>query len=217
MDGYVDANLEYVIDGQRIVVDSGELETLDTRIFRKYSSFDDVFEHPKNRDELGTYSRDGYFVVSFGLDNVPVEVLDKYVKLGGNPLAGNQCFSAIFGRSEVIPSIRGIKRRLIRLFTSEEVAKEFYELFEDEYTAKEKFDYVLGMTCEDNDLIASGVRRIINDYTSGPYGYFTGRALLERMNHFESVKNAAKEASEAKQMKKSSDLKPNHLTGKSAI
>ena len=70
-----------------------------------------------------------------------------------------------------------------------EVVEEFYEMFQDRYTPKEKFYHALGMLNEDDKLVFEGIKRIINDTTDHGNGYFAGRMFMEGLSKFKTVRN----------------------------
>lgn len=188
------ANLEYVVSDIRVRVplETMELEDLDQFTYNSFNTESDIVESEKYKSKIGNLPKNGKVVVTYNAADIPVHELDRYAKLGGNPMAGEECVRVLVKSGGIAPTLRGVRNGMARLICSSEVAEEFYCVFGDEYSNKEKLYHLSGMMYENSDMVSSGIKRVMIDYTSGYEGYFIGRAFIERLSNFNSVKKVEK-------------------------
>lgn len=180
------AILEYVVDEleARISLETMELEKLDEYTFTKFNSVDDIINAEKYQSRIAGLPKDGRVAVTFNCCDIPVHDLEKFAKLGGVPMLDEQSIRVLVRSDNVWPTLRGIRKKMVSFIDSPEAAEEFYRTFEDEYTPLEKLDHLLGMMVENNEMVSSGIKRVMTDYTSGYEGYFIGRCFVERLDKF---------------------------------
>lgn len=180
------AILEYVVDEleARIPLETMELEKLDEYTFTKFNSVDDIINAEKYQSRIAGLPKDGRVAVTFNCCDIPVHDLEKFAKLGGDPMLDEQSIRVLVRSDNVWPTLRGIRKKMVSFIDSPEAAEEFYRTFEDEYTPLEKLDHLLGMMAENNEMVSSGIKRVMTDYTSGYEGYFIGRCFVERLDKF---------------------------------
>ena len=93
------------------------------------------------------------------------------------------------GDRKISPNVHNIRENIVRTLCDIEVVEEFYEMFKDRYTPKERLMYNAGMLNENDKLVFEGIKRIINDATDHQDGYFVGRMFIDGLSKFDSVKN----------------------------
>lgn len=182
------ARLEYITGAEKILLEEMELCELDQYTYKNFNTVEDIKNSSKYQKLLVKASDDGSFRVFFNTNEIPLRELERYVLLGGNPMNEEESVDVIVGQEKVRPSIYGVREKMASFINSELVAREFYQNFEEEYTAKEKLDFLIGMDSVDSSLATRGIRRIMSDYTSGYEGYFMGRMFIERLKSFETVR-----------------------------
>ena len=192
------AKLEYIVGNVRVPLEAMEFESLDEFTYNKFDTVQDIIDADKYKGKIGHLPKDGYVVVTYNSTDIPVHELDKYSKLGGNPMAGEEAMTPLVHSRGIAPSLRGVRKRMAKFINSPEVAEEFYGYFKDEYTQKETLDHLIGMAACNSQYVSNGIRRVMMDYTSGYEGYFMGRAFIERLSSFESVKKSEKSNSHVK-------------------
>lgn len=181
------ARLEYVVEGLRVPLETMEFEELDEFTYKTFGTEEDIINSVLYKEKLGNLPKTGSVIVSYNPGDVPVQELDKYAKLGGNPMAEVECMRVLVQAEGFAPSLRGVRRRMAKFINSPEVAEEFYRFFEDEYTPLERLDHLVGMAACNSELVSHGIKRVMVDYTAGYEGYFIGRAFVERLSNFGSV------------------------------
>lgn len=184
------ARLEYIAGSERVLLEEMELCELDQYTCKNFNKLEDIKSNSKYKKLLAGVSENGSFRIFFNTDEIPLRDLERYVLLGGNPMQGEESLAVVVGQEKIQPNIYGIREKMASFISNEQVAREFYQTFETEYSAKEKLDFLIGMDAENSSLAARGIRRIMSDYTSGYEGYFMGRMFIERLKSFESVKTA---------------------------
>lgn len=186
------AKLEYVVDSLRVPLETMDFEELDEFTYKTFGTEEDIINSDLYKERLGNLPKTGRVVVSYNPGDVPVRELDKYAKLGGNPMADVECVRVLVQAEEFAPSLRGVRRRMAKFINSPEVAEEFYRFFGDEYTPLERLDHLVGMAASNSELVSHGIKRVMTEYTSGYEGYFMGRAFIERLSNFGSIKQDEK-------------------------
>lgn len=184
------ARLEYVSPNKRVLLEDMELEELDQYTYKTFDTVDDIKKSSKYKTKIGYDSSEGDIRVFFETSDIPLQDLEKYAALGGNPLGKNESLSVLVYSDRMAPSLRGVRNKMASFINSESVAREFYNYFEDEYTPKERLEFFIGMDTKNSELVSNGIRRVMKDFTSGYEGYFLGRTFVDTMKIFESVKTA---------------------------
>ena len=183
------ARLVYIVDGQEIVLESMEFEALDQLTYAAFGKEEDIINSPRYEGKLKNLPKTGEVKVAFDTMDVPVLSIDYFSEFGFELFQKTQYMSVLVGDRKIGPTVRSVRENIIRTLCDIDVVEEFYGLFQDRYTKKEKFYHALGMLNEDDKLVFEGIKRIINDTTDHGNGYFAGRMFIEGLSKFKTVKN----------------------------
>lgn len=187
------AKLEYIVNGVRIPLESMEFEKIDQFTYNAFDTEDDIISSDRYKHLLKGLPKDGKVVVSYSPADILSTNIDNYARLGGNPFSKEECMRVLVHSSGYGTTLHSVRKKMYSYIDSPEVAEKFFEFFETEYTPKERMDHLLGMLTEDSQLVSSGIKRIMLDYTSGSDAYFMGRAFVERLSNFKSCNKISKE------------------------
>lgn len=188
----LEAKLVYIVDGERIELERMELEELDEFTYNGFSSEEDIFRMPRYYNKLCKLPQNGEFKIVFSGDDVPISSLDYFTAFGKNPFDGEQELDVLVSKRKIAPSVRSFRRNIAMTLRSSSIVEEFYSVFEDSFTAKEKFAFRSGLINQNIDDIFLGIKRIIAEATVGADGYLIGRIFLDGLGNFKSVKNKDK-------------------------
>lgn len=183
------ARLVYIVDGQEIVLENMEFEALDQLTYAAFGKEEDIINSPRYESKLKHLPKTGEVKVAFDTMDVPVQSIDYFAEFGFELFQKTQYMSVLVGDRKIGPTVRSVRENIIRTLCDIDVVEEFYEMFQDRYTPKEKFYHALGMLNEDDKLVFEGIKRIINDTTDHGNGYFAGRMFMEGLSKFKTVKN----------------------------
>ena len=183
------ARLVYFVDGMAVELESMDFEALDELTYAAFGSEEDIIESPRYYDKLKGLPKNGQVKVAFSGFDIPVRAVDYYAELGNNPFDGEQTMSVLVGNRRIGPSKRSIRENIARTLCDEAVVREFHDTFKHRYTPREEFLFCIGMLLENDKDVFEGVKRILDEATAGYEGYFVGRAFLDGLGRFESVKN----------------------------
>lgn len=184
------AKLVYIVDGQEIELEKMDLEALDQLTYAAFGSEEDVIESPRYDEKLSALPKNGEVKVAFDGMEVPIKAIDYFAEFGFDPFKqGSQYLCVLVHDRKIGPTVRGLRENIVRTLSDVSVVEEFYEMFKERFTPKERFYYTMGMFSENDRLVFDGIKRIINDTTAHSDGYFVGRMFIDGLSRFESVKN----------------------------
>lgn len=184
------ARLVYITGGQEVELEKMDLEALDELTYAAFGSEEDVIESPRYDKILQGLPKDGEVKIAFDGMDVPIKAIDYFAEFGFDPFKkGSQYMSVLVGDRKIGPTTHSIRENIVRTLCDIEVVEEFYELFKEKYTAKERFYHALGMLNENDRLVFDGIKRIIDDATGHHDGYLVGRMFIDGLSRFESVQN----------------------------
>lgn len=186
----MNARLVYIVNGVEIELESMDFEALDQLTYSTFGSEEEIIESPRYQGKLKNLPKNGEVKVAFDGMEVPVKAIDYFAEFGFNPFKkGSQYLCVLVGERKIGPTVRSIRENIVRTLCDVEVVEEFYEMFKDRYTPKERLFYHAGMLNENNELVFEGIKRIINDATGHSDGYLVGRAFIDGLSEYKSVKN----------------------------
>lgn len=186
----MNARLVYVVNGVETELERMEFEALDQLTYSAFGSEEDIINSPRYASKLEHLPKDGEVRIAFSGMDVPVKAIDYFAEFGFDPFKkGSQYMSVLVNDRKIGPTTRGLRENIVRTLCDVEVVEEFYEMFKERYTPKERFYHTIGMLNEDNELVFEGIKRIINDATGHRDGYFVGRMFIDGLSRFETVKN----------------------------
>ena len=184
------ARLVYLLEGQEIELEKMNLDSLDQLTYNAFGSLEDIIESPRYEHLLGDLPKDGKVKVAFDIMDVPLKATDYFAEFGFDLFdKSSQYLSVLVHDRGIRPTIGNMRENIVRTLCDVEVVEEFYELFKERFTPKERFYYSMGMLSENDRLVFDGIKRIINDTTAHSDGYFVGRMFIDGLSRFESVKN----------------------------
>lgn len=184
-------SLEYVVGGERVLLESMELKQLDEYTYKTFDTVDDIKNNVKYKNKIAAYTDDGEVKIFFNTMDVPLKEMDKYVTLGGNPLEYEGCLSPLVRSDKMTPTLGNIREKMGSFITSEEVAREFYQTFEKDFSPRDQFEFLIGLNTENAEFASRGIKNVMLDYTDGYEGYFMGRVFVESLKEFSSIKKEA--------------------------
>lgn len=184
------ARLVYIVNGVEIELEKMDIEALDQLTYSAFGNEEDIINSPRYEKKLQGLPTDGEVKVAFYGMDVPVKAIDYFAEFGFDPFKqGSQYMSVLVNDRKIGPTTRGLRENIVRTLCDVEVVEEFYEMFKERYTPKERFYHTIGMIGENNSLVFEGIKRIINDATAHYDGYFVGRMFIDGLSRFETVKN----------------------------
>lgn len=184
------ARLVYLVDGQEIELEKMSLDSLDSLTYNAFGSEDEIIDSPRYEKIFDKLPRTGEVKVAYDALDVPIRSIDYFSEFGFDPFKKQTHYlSVLTGDRKISPNIHNIRENIVRTLCDIEVVEEFYEMFRDRYTPKERLMYNAGMLNENDKLVFEGIKRIINDATDHQDGYFVGRMFIDGLSKFDSVKN----------------------------
>lgn len=184
------ARLVYLVDGQEIELEKMSLDSLDSLTYNAFGSEDEIIDSPRYEKIFDKLPRTGEVKVAYDALEVPIRLIDYFSEFGFDPFKKQTHYlSVLTGDRKISPNVHNIRENIVRTLCDIEVVEEFYEMFRDRYTPKERLMYNAGMLNENDKLVFEGIKRIINDATDHQDGYFVGRMFIDGLSKFDSVKN----------------------------
>lgn len=184
------ARLVYLVDGQEIELEKMSLDSLDSLTYNAFGSEDEIIDSPRYEKIFDKLPRTGEVKVAYDALEVPIRLIDYFSEFGFDPFKKQTHYlSVLTGDRKISPNVHNIRENIVRTLCDIEVVEEFYEMFKDRYTPKERLMYNAGMLNENDKLVFEGIKRIINDATDHQDGYFVGRMFIDGLSKFDSVKN----------------------------
>ena len=184
------ARLVYLVDGQEIELEKMSLASLDSLTYNAFGSEDEIIDSPRYEKIFDKLPKTGEVKVAYDALEVPIRSIDYFSEFGFDPLKKQTHYlSVLTGDRKISPNVHNIRENIVRTLCDIEVVEEFYEMFRDRYTPKERLMYNAGMLNENDKLVFEGIKRIINDATDHQDGYFVGRMFIDGLSKFDSVKN----------------------------
>lgn len=184
------ARLVYLVDGQEIELEKMSLDSLDSLTYNAFGSEDEIIDSPRYEKIFDKLPRTGEVKVAYDALEVPIRSIDYFSEFGFDPFKKQTHYlSVLTGDRKISPNVHNIRENIVRTLCDIEVVEEFYEMFRDRYTPKERLMYNAGMLNENDKLVFEGIKRIINDATDHQDGYFVGRMFIDGLSKFDSVKN----------------------------
>lgn len=184
------ARLVYLVDGQEIELEKMSLDSLDSLTYNAFGSEDEIIDSPRYEKIFDKLPRTGEVKVAYDALEVPIRSIDYFSEFGFDPFKKQTHYlSVLTGDRKISPNVHNIRENIVRTLCDVEVVEEFYEMFRDRYTPKERLMYNAGMLNENDKLVFEGIKRIINDATDHQDGYFVGRMFIDGLSKFDSVKN----------------------------
>ena len=184
------ARLVYIVDGIETELEKMEFEALDQLTYAAFGSEEDIIESPRYTSKLEHLPKNGEVKIAFDGMEVPVKAIDYFAEFGFDPFKrGSQYMSVLVHDRKIGPTTRSLRENIARTLCDVEVVEEFYEMFKERYTPRERFYHTIGMMGENDKLVFEGIKRIINDATGHSEGYFVGRMFVDGLSRFETVKN----------------------------
>lgn len=184
------ARLVYLVDGQEIELEKMSLDSLDSLTYNAFGSEDEIIDSPRYEKIFDKLPRTGEVKVAYDALEVPIRLIDYFSEFGFDPFKKQTHYlSVLTGDRKISPNVHNIRENIVRTLCDVEVVEEFYEMFKDRYTPKERLMYNAGMLNENDKLVFEGIKRIINDATDHQDGYFVGRMFIDGLSKFDSVKN----------------------------
>lgn len=184
------ARLVYIVNGVEVVLESMEFEALDQLTYAAFGSEDDIINSPRYEQKLQGLPKDGEVKIAFDGMDVPVKAIDYFAEFGFDPFKkGSQYMSVLVNDRKIGPTTHSLRENIVRTLCDIEVVEEFYKMFQERYTPRERFYHTIGMCSENDKLVFEGIKRIIDDATGHHDGYFVGRMFIDGLAKFESVKN----------------------------
>ena len=184
------ARLVYLVDGQEIELEKMSLASLDSLTYNAFGSEDEIIDSPRYEKIFDKLPKTGEVKVAYDALEVPIRSIDYFSEFGFEPFKKQTHYlSVLTGDRKISPNVHNIRENIVRTLCDIEVVEEFYEMFRDRYTPKERLMYNAGMLNENDKLVFEGIKRIINDATDHQDGYFVGRMFIDGLSKFDSVKN----------------------------
>lgn len=184
------ARLVYLVDGQEIELEKMSLDSLDSLTYNAFGSEDEIIDSPRYEKIFDKLPKTGEVKVAYDALEVPIRSIDYFSEFGFDPFKKQTHYlSVLTGDRKISPNVHNIRENIVRTLCDIEVVEEFYEMFRDRYTPKERLMYNAGMLNENDKLVFEGIKRIINDATDHQDGYFVGRMFIDGLSKFDSVKN----------------------------
>lgn len=184
------ARLVYLVDGQEIELEKMSLASLDSLTYNAFGSEDEIIDSPRYEKIFDKLPKTGEVKVAYDALEVPIRSIDYFSEFGFDPFKKQTHYlSVLTGDRKISPNVHNIRENIVRTLCDIEVVEEFYEMFKDRYTPKERLMYNAGMLNENDKLVFEGIKRIINDATDHQDGYFVGRMFIDGLSKFDSVKN----------------------------
>lgn len=184
------ARLVYLVDGQEIELEKMSLASLDSLTYNAFGSEDEIIDSPRYEKIFDKLPKTGEVKVAYDALEVPIRSIDYFSEFGFDPFKKQTHYlSVLTGDRKISPNVHNIRENIVRTLCDIEVVEEFYEMFRDRYTPKERLMYNAGMLNENDKLVFEGIKRIINDATDHQDGYFVGRMFIDGLSKFDSVKN----------------------------
>ena len=184
------ARLVYLVDGQEIELEKMSLDSLDSLTYNAFGSEDEIIDSPRYEKIFDKLPKTGEVKVAYDALEVPIRSIDYFSEFGFDPFKKQTYYlSVLTGDRKISPNVHNIRENIVRTLCDIEVVEEFYEMFRDRYTPKERLMYNAGMLNENDKLVFEGIKRIINDATDHQDGYFVGRMFIDGLSKFDSVKN----------------------------
>lgn len=184
------ARLVYLVDGQEIELEKMSLDSLDSLTYNAFGSEDEIIDSPRYEKIFDKLPKTGEVKVAYDALEVPIRSIDYFSEFGFDPFKKQTHYlSVLTGDRKISPNVHNIRENIVRTLCDIEVVEEFYEMFKDRYTPKERLMYNAGMLNENDKLVFEGIKRIINDATDHQDGYFVGRMFIDGLSKFDSVKN----------------------------
>lgn len=184
------ARLVYLVDGQEIELEKMSLDSLDSLTYNAFGSEDEIIDSPRYEKIFDKLPRTGEVKVAYDALEVPIRLIDYFSEFGFDPFKKQTHYlSVLTGDRKISPNVHNIRENIVRTLCDIEVVEEFYEMFRDRYTPKERLMYNAGMLNANDKLVFEGIKRIINDATDHQDGYFVGRMFIDGLSKFDSVKN----------------------------
>ncbi len=184
----MNARLEYVAGGDRVLLENMILKDLDDYTYRNFESVEEIINSDKYQEKISSCPPGGDVRVFFDCKDIPMRKVEEYTTLGRDAFDEEGSISVVVRNSETFPTIVGVRNKMKGFINSEEAANEFYQRFRDELTPKERFEFLIGMEIEDARLASRGILRMMSEYTSDFEGYFMGRVFIDTLSNFQSVK-----------------------------
>lgn len=184
------ARLVYLVDGQEIELEKMSLDSLDSLTYNAFGSEDEIIDSPRYEKIFDKLPRTGEVKVAYDALEIPIRLIDYFSEFGFDPFKKQTHYlSVLTGDRKISPNVHNIRENIVRTLCDIEVVEEFYEMFRDRYTPKERLMYNAGMLNANDKLVFEGIKRIINDATDHQDGYFVGRMFIDGLSKFDSVKN----------------------------
>ena len=184
------AKLVYLVDGLEIELENMSLDSLDSLTYNAFGSEEDIINSPRYEKKLSNYPKDGEVKVSYDAFSVPIKSIEYIAGFGFEPFSKQgQYLSVVVGDRKISPSVASVRENIVRTLCDIDVVEDFYEIFNDKYTAKEKLFYSAGMLYQNDKLVFEGIKRIINEATNHSDGYLVGRIFIDGLAKLDSVKN----------------------------
>ena len=184
------ARLVYLVDGQEIELEKMSLASLDSLTYNAFGSEDEIIDSPRYEKIFDKLPKTGEVKVAYDALEVPIRSIDYFSEFGFDKFKKQTHYlSVLTGDRKISPNVHNIRENIVRTLCDIEVVEEFYEMFRDRYTPKERLMYNAGMLNENDKLVFEGIKRIINDATDHQDGYFVGRMFIDGLSKFDSVKN----------------------------
>lgn len=185
----MEARLVYSTNGVDVELEKMEFEKLDEFTYSNFETEEDIINCPDYMEKIGDLPRDGNVTVMYHGFDMPINIGEYFAAFGNDIFSGEQSMSVLVKQRNTGTTKKSIRESILGTFTDMSVVCEFYELFKDLYSSKDRLFYLASLVNENMDDALEGVKTIVDDAMDGSDGYFAGRIFIDGLSEFESVKN----------------------------
>lgn len=100
----MNVKLVYIVDDLEVVLAEDTLAKMDFFTFKNFNTQDDVIESDLYKDKLNDLSKTGKVCIQYSGFDIPVQSIDFYAALGGNPFSKEHEIDVWYGDRKVAPT-----------------------------------------------------------------------------------------------------------------
>ena len=188
----MNVKLVYIVDGLEVVLEEKTLAKMDFFTFKNFDKEEDIIKSSLYEEKLNGFSKDGKVVLRYFPFDIPVQAIDFFGSLGGNPFSKNHELDVWYKNSGVSPSEEGIRSSVRScLDTFEKVDS----LREDCYEFFKPLDVVVygyGAMVSDRDCCLDSIENVLDRECNNGDKHFFWRLTHKRAKEISLEKDSFK-------------------------
>lgn len=189
----MNVKLVYIVDGLEVVLEEKTLAKMDFFTFKNFDKEEDIIKSSLYEEKLNGFSKDGKVVLRYFPFDIPVQAIDFFGSLGGNPFSKNHELDVWYKNSGVSPSEEGIRSSVRdELDTFEKVdslREDCYDFFQPLDVVKYGYS---AMVC-DRDVCLEVLESVFDRQCNNSSRHFFRRMICARAKEISTMIDNKKE------------------------